>query len=61
MEKEERKEREKANNKFLKTSSRLDIDKIFNQAKNALKEKKPTKSQYMKMIVVYLMTKGQNY
>ena len=40
------KEREKANNKFLKTSSRLDLDKIFNRAKNPPKPPKPQKSQY---------------
>ena len=42
------KEQEKANNKFLKTSSRLDLDKIFNRAKtqSVPKTPKPQKSQY---------------
>ena len=42
------KEIEKANNKFLKTSSRLDLDKIFNRAKtqSVPKTPKPQKSQY---------------
>ena len=42
------KEREKANNKFLKTSSRLDLDSIFKKAKaqSTPKLPKPQKSQY---------------
>jgi hypothetical protein len=42
------KEREKANNKFLKTSSRLDLDSIFKKAKaqSTPKIPKPQKSQY---------------
>ena len=42
------KEIEKANNKFLKTSSRLDLDKIFKRAQtqSTPKTPKPQKSQY---------------
>ena len=42
------KEREKANNKFLKTASRLDLDSIFKKAKaqSTPKLPKPQKSQY---------------
>jgi hypothetical protein len=42
------KEIEKANNKFLKTSSRLDLDKIFKRAQTQSTPKlpKPQKSQY---------------